>query len=180
MGLFGKNEEKRETTPTIELKPEQMVPAAPPPPQTKPKSPYSVQDAIALMRKLPSDPASLPLVVQVVRSTLASMNVRVEDIVDDATQRQKGIEDRIIKIRAAISDLEKEIATRRHEIAEAEADLAETVSVRERLQLTEAPTPAPSPVVTAAAPASAPKPRPSPATSNQVAVVAKPPRPNGT
>jgi TolA-binding protein len=144
MAMFGKKEKSQSSSTQadpvaeIELTPSQVVAPEPPPPAPRPKSAYNVEDAIQLMRKLPTDPASMPLVVQVVRSTLASLNVRVEDIIEDATRRQEKIEDGIIKLKGQITDLEKEIATRKQEISRLETDLSETTAVKERLLIGEA------------------------------------------
>jgi septal ring factor EnvC (AmiA/AmiB activator) len=156
MALFGKKDKDEESVATIELSLSQAVtPEAP----SKPRSGYTVEDAIALMRKLPVDPQNVQLVIQVVRSTLASMNVRVEDIIEDANQRQSGLEEKILKSRAQITELEKQIASHRQEIARLEADLSETVAVKERLELGEVSSASPA-ATSAAASAAAPRLRP--------------------
>jgi peptidoglycan hydrolase CwlO-like protein len=156
MALFGKKDKDEESVATIELSLSQAVTAEP---ANKPRSGYSVEDAIALMRKLPVDPQNVQLVIQVVRSTLASMNVRVEDIIEDANKRQSGLEETILKSRAKITELEKEIASHRQEIARLEADLSETVAVKERLELNELSAPS-SGATPATASAAAPRLRP--------------------
>jgi predicted RNase H-like nuclease (RuvC/YqgF family) len=101
-----------------------------------PRSGYGIAETIQLMRELPGD-QNAELVVRVVRATLASLNVRLPDIIDDAAHKQKTIQDRIEAVHGTIADLEKQLQAQRAEIATLEADLAETTSVKERLQAAE-------------------------------------------
>jgi hypothetical protein len=97
---------------------------------------YGIGDAIQLMRSLPVD-QNVDLVVQVIRATLASMNVRVHDIIEDALRKVKGTEDGIAELHGRVADLERELSARRQEIVGLEEDLQETNAVKERLQLAE-------------------------------------------
>lgn len=97
---------------------------------------YGIAETIQLMRELPGD-QNAELVVRVVRATLASLNVRLPDIIEDAARKQKTIQDRIAAVHGTIADLEKQLQGQRAEIATLEADLAETTSVKERLQAAE-------------------------------------------
>jgi hypothetical protein len=63
--------------------------------------------------------------------------VRVPDILDEAQRRQEALRGGIGEHQAAIQQLEREIETRRGEISRLEDELAETTTVRERLQLAE-------------------------------------------
>jgi hypothetical protein len=96
---------------------------------------YGIDDAVALMRTLPSE--NIELVVQVVKHTLESARIDIGAIIEDATAKQQRIEARIKVLRDAIAELEREIDTRRAEIAQLEADNRETTRVRERLILAE-------------------------------------------
>lgn len=97
---------------------------------------YGIADAMQLLRSLPVD-QNLELVIRVVRVTLNSLNVRVEDIIEDATRKQKSISDTVAALHGQVADLEKQLEARRREIAAHEADLKETTSVKERLLLAE-------------------------------------------
>jgi phage shock protein A len=97
---------------------------------------YGIAETIQLMRELPGDQNG-ELVVKVVRATLASLSVRLPDIIEDASRKQKTVEDRIAAIHATIAELEKQLQGHRAEIATLEADLAETTSVKERLEAAE-------------------------------------------
>lgn len=101
-----------------------------------PKPRYGIDDAMRLMRSLPVD-ENVDLVVRVMKRTLESLDVKVPDIIEDATTRQEALRDGIQEREAAIQQLEREIQTRRAEIASLEGELAETTTARERLQLAE-------------------------------------------
>ncbi len=96
---------------------------------------YGIDDAIALMRALPAD--NVELVVQVVKRTLESTNVKTGTIIEDASRKQADIEGRIDVLKKDIAEYEKEITTRKDEITKLEADHKETTLVKERLQLAE-------------------------------------------
>ena len=97
---------------------------------------YRIADAIQLMRGLPID-QNPELIVGVVRATLASLNVDLPSIIDDATRKEKAVQERINSSHVQIAELEKQLDAHRREIAAAEADLKETSAVKERLQMAE-------------------------------------------
>jgi phage shock protein A len=100
---------------------------------------YGIAETIHLMRTLPAENGEL--VVRVVRATLASLDVRLPDIIADATQKQKVVRDRIADFHAKNAELEKQLDAHRKEIATLEADLKETTEVKDRLQLAESNAP---------------------------------------
>jgi hypothetical protein len=93
-----------------------------------------IDHAIMLMRQLPTD-KNVDLVVRVLKTTLESLNVRVVDIIADATRRQQDIEGRTAQLKAEIAGLEQEIAKRTDEIQRLDAAHAETTKVKEHLEL---------------------------------------------
>jgi hypothetical protein len=97
---------------------------------------YGIENAIQLMRALPVD-QNVELVVAVIKTTLESLKVRVSDIIDDATRKEKDLESRVSNLKQAIAEFEKEIQQRKDEIARLEADHTETSSVKGRLLLAE-------------------------------------------
>jgi hypothetical protein len=97
---------------------------------------YGIEQAIQLMRLLPGD-SNVELVVQVVKKTLESTNIKVPKIIEDASRKQKDIENRVSNLEREISDLEREIQTRESEIERLQTDHKETTMVKERLQLAE-------------------------------------------
>ena len=111
---------------------------------------YGIAETIQLMRSLPADQNG-ELVVRVVRATLASLNVRLPEIIEDATRKEKVTRERIADFHAKNAELEKQLQAHRQEIAALEADLKETTEVKERLQLAEGSTPVPAQPVSVAA-----------------------------
>src|SRR3954470_13990963 len=106
---------------------------------------YGIAEAIQLLRALPVD-QNPDLVVRVVRATLASLNVHLSDIIEDASKKQKATQDRIASEHGKVADLEKQLAEHRKEIAALEADLKETTTVKDRLQMAEKSPPTPPPL----------------------------------
>ena len=125
---------------------------APAPVPTKPGQPlkYGIAETIQLMRSLPAD-QNVELVVRVVRATLASLNVRLPEIIEDATRKEKFTRDRIADFHAKNAELQRQLEAHSKEIASLEADLKETTEVKERLQLAEGSTPVPAQSVSVAA-----------------------------
>ncbi|MCA9300405.1 MAG: hypothetical protein KDA28_15145 [Phycisphaerales bacterium] len=116
----------------------QQARPAPPAPKPKPKKmqlAYGINDCIKLMRTLPD--ADIEIVVEVVKKTLESTEIKVTDIIRHAEEKENDIEQRIGTLESEIRDLQAEIARRNQEIAEQQADLKETRMVHERLELAE-------------------------------------------
>jgi hypothetical protein len=134
MAIFTKKSE-----PKIDIEqfpPRPPVMSAPPLPAPPARRVYGIGDAIVLMRSLPVD-QNVDLIVQVIRATLASMNVRVQDIIEDARRKEQATEGGIETLHSKVADLERELEARRQDILGLEADLKETTAVKERLQLAE-------------------------------------------
>jgi hypothetical protein len=106
------------------------------PPAVPARRVYGIGDAIMLMRSLPVD-QNVDLIVQVIRATLASLNVRVQDIIEDARRKEQATEAGIQALHDKVAELERELDARRQEIVGLEGDLKETTAVKERLQLAE-------------------------------------------
>ena len=121
------------------------TPAASPAAKSSSSSHYGIAEAIQLLRGLPVD-QNTELVVRVVRATLASLSVHLSDIIEDASRKQKAVQDKIASEHAKVADLEKQLADHRKEIAAQEADLKETTLVKERLQMAEKSASAPAPM----------------------------------
>jgi hypothetical protein len=99
---------------------------------------YNIQQAIALLRKLPEhNLEQVKLVMRVLKQSLESAGLSLPPIIDDAVRRQGDLEDAIDKLESEIADLEGEIKDRQTETAKLDADLKETTMVRERLELAE-------------------------------------------
>jgi len=105
---------------------------------------YGIAEAIQLLRGLPVD-QNPDLVVRVVRATLASLSVHLSDIIEDANKKQKATQERIATQHTKVAELEKQLGEHRKEIAALEADLKETTTVKERLQMAEKSAGTPTP-----------------------------------
>ncbi|MBC8132545.1 MAG: hypothetical protein H7X95_06155 [Deltaproteobacteria bacterium] len=146
----------------VEIEPEVIEPDGMEPVTNNGPLAFGIDDAIRLMRSLPSDPnmPNMDLVVRVVRVTLGALSVSVDDIMQDAAKKEKEIEGSIAALQAQVDGLEKQLYARRCEIAAHETDLKETVTVRERLHMADkynGHRPPPTPL-DAAKPAAHPRP----------------------
>lgn len=94
---------------------------------------YGIEEAILLMRDLPTEP--IELVVKVVKTTLESIDVKVSDIIQDAKAKEKTIENRITQLKSEINNYEEKIKKLKDSINLLEKDQAETKRVKEHLLL---------------------------------------------
>jgi hypothetical protein len=108
------------------LQPGQVRMSAPP-------SGYGIENAIELMRSLPFD-ENPELVLRVLRKTLRSTGVSVEQIVEAAKAREHALSSDATEQHAAIEQLEQQIVLRRATIERLGATHHETKSARERLE----------------------------------------------
>jgi|GEM_PF-2861761 len=103
---------------------------------------YGIEEAIVLMRDLPTEP--IELVVKVVKTTLESIDVQVSDIIDDAKAKEKNIENRITQLNSEIRNFEEKIKNLKESISLLEKDQSETKRVKEHLMLAKGSSPASS------------------------------------
>lgn len=146
MGLFDRKKRADGEDEDVELKAKPQPPPLPgmdaefsdafsivPEVVAEPPLAFGIDEAIALVRTLPS--RSTELVMQVVKRTLESVGVDVARIIESAAKKEQAIEARIGELRAKIEELEGEIAAHKKEIASLEADQREVSSVKERMVL---------------------------------------------
>lgn len=145
MGLFSRTSQPNDTSELLDndalpssadltedyFEPEPLVPQAKATPRRNLS--YGIEDAISLMRKLPAD--NMEVVVSVVKQTLESTNINVDDIIADANDKEDRLLKKNTQLEKEIKDLQQQIADRNKQIASLLEDHKETVSVRERLQL---------------------------------------------
>ena len=89
---------------------------------------YGIEDAIALMRKLPN--VNSEITITVVKKTLESANIQVEEIISDAERKESQIETRTDELSKEIAELQERIGRLNEEITELTADLKETTKVK--------------------------------------------------
>lgn len=97
------------------------------------QSAYGIDHLVRLMRELPS--GNVELVVRVLKKTLESVSISVPGLIQQASQRETELEERMAGHRRAIAALEDEIASKKRAIEELEAGYKEVMVVRERLNL---------------------------------------------
>jgi hypothetical protein len=124
---------------------------------------FGIDDAVLLVRQLPT--RNTDLVMQVVKKTLESVHVDVSRIIDGATKKEQVIEDRIGTLRKNIETLESQITAAKKEIGTLETEQKEISSVKERLLLAQkieseviSDRPAPAPISKPAALVAPPSP----------------------
>jgi predicted RNase H-like nuclease (RuvC/YqgF family) len=100
-------------------------------PRASLKQSYGIEDAIALMRKLPN--VNSEITITVVKKTLESANIKVEEIISDAERKETQIETRTGQLSKEINELQNRIAHLNEEINELTTDLKETTKVKNLL-----------------------------------------------
>jgi hypothetical protein len=100
-------------------------------------SAVGIDHVITLMRSLPTDKHA-DIVVAVLKATLESLDIRISDIVGDAAQRLKQIDERVAVLKSEIATFEQEIAKRSEEISRMQSAHAETTKVKDYLETEEA------------------------------------------
>ncbi|KPJ88093.1 MAG: hypothetical protein AMJ53_17265 [Gammaproteobacteria bacterium SG8_11] len=100
-------------------------------PRASIKQSYGIEDAIALMRKLPN--VNSEITITVVKKTLESANIQVEEIIADAKRKESQIENRTDQLSKEISELQDRIRHLNVEIDELTTDLKETTKVKNLL-----------------------------------------------
>ena len=138
MGLWDwiwNNIAKETDAPPFAVPARSLPPIEPPPmPPAKPEPPrYGIDEAIALMRALPMD-QDAELILRVVRKTLRSTGVSVDDLVQSAKQRESALSQDIAREHSTIEQLERDIAERKARIERVTEQLGETEGVRRRLE----------------------------------------------
>lgn len=94
---------------------------------------YGIEDAIELMKSLPRD--NPEVVVTVVKKTLESTKIQVQDILNDAKDKEERIRSKHKALEAEIKQLQEQISKRNQQISDLVQDLNETTDVRQQLEM---------------------------------------------
>ncbi len=94
---------------------------------------YGIDKAVKLMKRLPE--ADNHLLATVIKECLESANIKIESILEDASQKEARLEQHIEKLDHEIENLESLIHQRKDTILELIRDLEETRQVRNNLAL---------------------------------------------
>ena len=125
--------------PKIEApQPSVIEPPRPPraPTITGPQPAYSIEQAVALLQSLPQGGRNRDLVYQVVKTTLQSLNVEIEQIVGDAQRKEGEFNAQLKTLDDQIAEFEAQIKAKRRE-AQGLRQQAEQIK-QVRLQLEQA------------------------------------------
>jgi hypothetical protein len=107
--------------------------AVPPPPPAEAifsaKPLFSVEDFLKLATDLPLR-ENAHLIIRVMEATLASMEIRMADILPEIARREAVVQARIEGTQKRVEDLENELHARRSELKELESELHDTLELR--------------------------------------------------
>ncbi|MDH5328302.1 MAG: hypothetical protein OEZ68_21905 [Gammaproteobacteria bacterium] len=134
MGIFKKNKDDDFEADASTYTQNSSISQAKPMNQSRPTSNqnYGIEDAIALMRKLPN--VNSDITITVVKKTLESAHIKVAQIISDAENKESQIQDRTTHLSQEINQLQNRIATLNDEITALTADLKETTKVKDLLK----------------------------------------------
>jgi hypothetical protein len=131
MAIFGKKPEPPPPAIQPPLPPVQQPARAAEEPIAR--RPYGVAELITLMKTIPIDHQP-DLVLQVIRTTLESVGVRISDIMDDASRHETNVKDRISSLEGEIDGLVQQIDRRRDLITQLQGDVTELTYAKDRWQ----------------------------------------------
>jgi hypothetical protein len=94
---------------------------------------YGIDKAVELMRQLPIDDRNADVMIQVVRSTLESFNIKIDKILTDAEDKMDRLQLRAHTLQEEATHLEEEARKRRGEIRDLEKRVEEIAFVKARL-----------------------------------------------
>jgi len=110
-------------------------------PRAKPAGRYSIDDAIGLIRQLPSAPDEATMAV--ICKTLESAQIRTTDILKDANQKENKIRRQHSGIEQEIASLQAQIDERQKQLADLAESLDELTEIKARFEATAGVEPAP-------------------------------------
>jgi hypothetical protein len=100
----------------------------------QPGTPYTVEQALDLMRGIPTEGMPERLIVQVIRKTLESVGISIPDVLAAASRRQDEVTNEIVRIQGEIASLHQAIEAKSAQVAYYQEQLGEIGSLRERFE----------------------------------------------
>jgi predicted nucleic acid-binding Zn-ribbon protein len=100
---------------------------------------FGIEQAIQLIRRLPTGNADL--VMTVVKQTLESLNVDVHQLIDSADAKAVALESRINELMHEVAALEEKINAKNELIIELQDQERELNTVKEQLNMARGPVP---------------------------------------
>lgn len=95
---------------------------------------FAIADAIRLLRSLPAAPR-VEMVVRLVRVTLGSANVGVEEVQQVIARREKVLQAKLEAVSGQVEELEKQLQDKRSALAHQQSELKQLDMVRARLHV---------------------------------------------
>ena len=95
---------------------------------------YGVDQALMLLRQIPSDRSNQKMVVSIVRQTLESTGINIQMLLEAATLRQDEVTNEIVRIQGEIATYHQAIEEKTVIVQQYQEQLAEIGSLRERFE----------------------------------------------
>jgi hypothetical protein len=96
--------------------------------------PYTIEQAMQLLKELPLEGLNEKLVVGVMRSTLESAGVSISSLLEMSSQRQDQITNEIVRLQGEIASLRDAIEEKTSQVTFFNDQLADIGSLRERFE----------------------------------------------
>ncbi len=95
---------------------------------------YGVDQALSLLRQIPSDRSNEKMVVNVVRQTLESIGISIPRLLEETSRRQDEVTNEIVRIQGEIASFHQAIEEKTAIVQQYQEQLAEIGSLRERFE----------------------------------------------
>jgi hypothetical protein len=95
---------------------------------------FGVDQALMLLRQIPSDRSNEKMVVDVVRKTLESTGINIQRLIEATTHRQDEVTNEIVRIQGEITAFHQAIEEKTIIVQQYQEQLAEIGSLRERFE----------------------------------------------
>jgi hypothetical protein len=95
---------------------------------------YTIEQALDLLKSVPTEGMPEKLVVQVIRTTLESVGISIPQLLEDAARRQDQVTNEIVRIQGEIASLHQAIEEKSAQVAYYQEQLGEIGSLRERFE----------------------------------------------
>lgn len=98
------------------------------------RTPFTVEQALHLMKSVPTEGMPEKVVVRVIRTTLESVGISIPDLLAAASRRQDEVTNEIVRIQGEIASLHQAIEEKSAQVAYYQEQLGEIGSLRERFE----------------------------------------------
>jgi len=95
---------------------------------------YGIDQALELLRQMPSDGDNDRLLIAIIRRTLESTGIDIDVLLIEAVKRQDEVTSEIVRVQGEIASLHQQIEEKTILVREYQESLAEIGSLRERFE----------------------------------------------